>query len=442
MKKREFLELLAAGGAMPLMLAGCGGDKAGSAPVRLVNASVDYPKLGFMDDTTQAVTDIAYGTASAFVSVQAGTVTTSLTVNTGATNSTVSTSTRSLNKDARYSLVAYGFVDELKSVLITESTTTPDNGNANINVLNTSADIGPVDVYVSPGTDLSLGTLIASSVNGVAQSVFTGVSVASGPYYITVVGANSIAKGLSDVRFQTPTAVTLKNLQVLTVILTPGASGVLANAILLTQGTTGTATSFLNTTARVRAVAATGNSGTVSVAGVLPTVASPNYSNYVVVPSGAAPAVQANGAPLPSSGTLKAGGDYTLLVYLDAQGNPTSSLVLDDNTVPVTATGVKTRLINLVYNTANATNPLLLSMKVNNINTASNIAYAAASPYTEVSAPSGVSSVIEVYSGASSVVLHQSPLAVGNIFTEIVVGVGNPGATGGVTDFFEAAASA
>ena len=40
MNKREFLAM---GGAVPLILAGCGGNGTGSAPVRLVNASVGYP---------------------------------------------------------------------------------------------------------------------------------------------------------------------------------------------------------------------------------------------------------------------------------------------------------------------------------------------------------------------------------------------------------------
>ena len=79
-----------------------------------------------------------------------------------------------------------------------------------------------------------------------SQSAFAGII--AGTYYVTVVGANSIAKGISDVRFQTPAAITLTALQVLTIILTPGASGVLANAILLTQGTAGAATAIRATT--------------------------------------------------------------------------------------------------------------------------------------------------------------------------------------------------
>ena len=53
MKKREFLAM---SGALPLMLAGCGGDGAGSASVRLVNASVGYASLGFMVEAIQATT--------------------------------------------------------------------------------------------------------------------------------------------------------------------------------------------------------------------------------------------------------------------------------------------------------------------------------------------------------------------------------------------------
>ncbi|HYP31365.1 MAG TPA: hypothetical protein VES00_05820, partial [Burkholderiaceae bacterium] len=78
MNKREFL---AVGGAVPLMLAGCGGSGSGSAPVRLVNASVGYPNLGFMVESTQATSsDVAYGAASPFENVQAGSVGVTLTV--------------------------------------------------------------------------------------------------------------------------------------------------------------------------------------------------------------------------------------------------------------------------------------------------------------------------------------------------------------------------
>src|ERR1700712_3774970 len=117
MKKREFLAM---GGAVPLVLAGCGGSGSGSAPVRLVNASVGYPNLGFMDESTQATSaDVAYGFASPFENVQAGAVGITLTV---AGQAATASQVRTINKDNRYSLIAYGFANELKSVLLTEST--------------------------------------------------------------------------------------------------------------------------------------------------------------------------------------------------------------------------------------------------------------------------------------------------------------------------------
>ncbi len=421
MKKREFLAM---SGALPLMLAGCGSGGSGNASVRLVNASVDYASLGFSVDAVQATTtDVAYGQTSPFESVQAGSVTTALTVSSSGTVTSVSSSTRTIGKDGRFSLVAYGFLNELRSLLITESSTAPDAGNANINVLNTSVDIGAVDVYLSPTPDLSVATLIASSINGVSQSVFAGIT--AGSYYLTVVGANSIAKGVSDVRFQTPAAVAFVDQQIVTIILTPGKSGTLANAIFLTQGTTGTATSFTNLTARVRAVSAIPAGTAVSVAGVL-AAAQPNYSEYFVVATGAAPVVQVGGVTLATAGTLSAGGDYTLMVFNDAGGNATSSLLEDDNTAPVGTSGVKFRLINLA--TADE-----LSMSVNSILAASNIGFAAASAYKELSEPQTTASVVQVLNGASTIkTLLPQVLQAGRIFTEIVIDV----SVSPVQDFF------
>ena len=440
MNKREFLAM---GGALPLMLAGCGGSGTGSAPMRLVNASVGYPLLGFMDQSTPATTaDVAYGATSPYVGVEAGAVGLTLTV--GGASATAA-QIRTVSKDSRYSLVAYGFPNELKSVLITESTIVPDAGQANVNVLNTSVDIGAVDVYLSATTDLSVSTLIASSVAGVQQSAFAGVI--AGSYYVTVVGANSIALGVKDQRFQTPAPIVLTALQVLTIILTPGASGVLANAIMLTQGTTGTAVSYLNTTARLRAITSTGGLSA-SVAGVLTSNTTPQYSNYVVVTTGAPPVVTVNGGTVTpfmyvtnattgvvtsQPAALAAGGDYTLMVYVDGTGAATAQLIEDNNTAPVIAQGVKFRLVNLAYNNQG----LQLSMSVNSISVASLVPYAAASTYTEIPVPQQTTSVAEVFNGTEAVTQHTQVMLLGNIFTDFVVSV-DP-TTGAAKDIFRAA---
>jgi hypothetical protein len=429
------------GGAVPLMLAGCGGSGSGSAPMRLVNASVGYPALGFMVESTQATTaDVAYGATSPYMNVQSGAVGLTLTVG-GA--SATSAQIRTVNKDSRYSLVAFGFPSELKSVLLTESTVVPDAGKANVNVLNASVDIGAVDVYLSATKDLAVSTLIASSISGVSQSAFAGVL--AGSYYVTVTGAKNIA----DKRFQTPAPIVLTALQVLTIILTPGVSGVLANAIMLTQGNTGTAVSYLNTTARLRAVTSTGGMST-AVAGVLASNTTPQYSNYVVVTTGTPPAVTVNGAtvasfmkttdstgaPTTTPAVLQAGGDYTMMVYVDGTGTPVSQIIKDDNTAPLTSSGVKFRLINLAYNNQG----LALSMSVNSISVASLVTYATASAYTEITTPQTTDSTAEVFNGADSLAKHTQVMQLPNIFTDIVLSV-DP-TTGVAKDIFRAASGA
>ena len=458
MKKREFLAM---GGAVPLMLSGCGGHGSGSAPTRLVNASVGYQgAMGFMDESTQITTGVTYGNSSPYFNIEAGSVHLTLTTTVGgAETSATAAQLRTVNRDQRYSLVAYGILDELRLALVAESNTTPDAGTASVNVLNTSVDIGAVDVYLSSGKDLSVSTQIASSVQASlgspAQSPFA-TDIQPGSYYVTVVGAGSVAQGISDVRFQTPVAITLTALQVLTIILTPGVSGVLANAILLTQGTQGTAVSYVNTTARVRAVTAVPGQAT-SVVGataagavvtVLPTNSTQKLSNYFVVSTGAAPTVTVGGTAIPvtmddptSTATppaqitaaLSAGGDYTILVYLNGSSGVTAKLIEDNNTAPTTAQGVKFRLINL----ASDNQGLQLSMKVNGISVAQNIPYATASSYTEVpNVPQTTNSVAEVTDGPQVLTSHTQVMALDNIFTDIVVSVPT---SGPVLDFFQSA---
>ena len=453
MNKREFLAM---GGAVPLVLAGCGGNGTGSAPVRLVNASVGYPELGFMVESTQATSaDVAYGSAGPYENVQAGAVDVTLTVQTsaGVNSPATASQVRTIAKDTRYSLVAYGLLDQLKLALVAESTITPDTGKANVNVLNTSVDIGPVDVYLSTTKDLSVSSLIAGSSTATSSSPsvsgFSGME--AGSYYITVVGANSISKNISDVRFQSSQAITLTALQVVTIILTPGASGTLANAIVLTQGTTGTAQYFPNTTARIRAITATGGLSTVvtgtNTSGnpftILGASTVSQYSNYFVVDTGlvTAASVTVNGNPvtpivivsgLSQPANLSAGGDYTLMVYVDGSNNPVAQVITDDNTAPITAQGVKFRLVNLAYNNQG----LQLSMSVNSINVASLVGYASASAYTEVSTPQATNSVAEVFNGADIVATHTQVMPLGNIFTDFVVAINSDGSA---KDIFRAA---
>jgi hypothetical protein len=440
MKKREFLAM---GGALPLMVAGCGGSGSGTAQMRLVNASIGYPNLGLVVETTQATNaDVAYGSASPFAGVPAGSVTTTLTTTTAGVVTDLLSTTRTLSGGARYSLVGYGYTTAPKSVVIVENQQAPDAGNAAFNVLNTSIDVGPIDVYLSPTKELTTAP-IAASINGVSQSVFSQIT--AGTYVLTVVGAGTGRNPAPDIRLQVE-GIALADQQIATLILSPGASGVLANGVLLTQGESGQAQALLNANARVRAVAATGNSGTVGVIDqegnvILNPAVSPAISPYFQVPAGAAPNVAVDGVVLENAGTLVAGNDYTLLVYREgaAPGTPANKLIIDDNRLPLTVTGCKVRLINAVYD-SDLSNPLPLTLAVNGQTVVANLPAASASAYLEVTALQ--QSAISVTSNFTSITLQEPTitLSAGSIYTELVVGEGNPASPpeslAGITDKF------
>jgi len=110
-----------------------------------------------------------------------------------------------------------------------------------------------------------------------------------------------------------------------------------------------------------------------------------------------------------------------------------SSVIEDDNTAPVTASGVKFRLINLASNNQG----LSLSMSINSIGVASLITYGNASKYKEITTPQTTNSTATVYNGTTALLNHIQVMTLPNIFTEIVVGV-DP-STGAVLDFFRSA---
>jgi len=450
MKKREFLAM---GGAVPLMMAGCGGS--GSASVRLVNASVGYPSLGFQVESTQIVSDIAYGTASDFLTVQDGSVKTNLTTETSGVVTTMTTTTRTLAKSNRYSLVAYGVLGSPKAVLINENQDTPDTGYASFNVLNTSVDVGAVDVYLSGSdVDYTTTTPIATNISGVATSAFQNIT--PGSYIVTVVGTGTVAEGSPDVRYQGTVLITLVNQKIYTLILSQGGGGVLTNTILLQQASDGAVTGAANTYSRLRVVVATGNTtggvgGTTNVLNVTGgAVSSPYIEDYVTIAAGAAPAVQytppGGSAQTISSatiGTLVAGYDYTMLVYLTSDTVAAVALITDDNTLPVTSTNCKVRLINAVYDSSATSLPL--SLAVNSTSMASNLAYAAASTYKEIAAAS--TTTVTVTSGFTTVLSYSGTnsltTTVDGIYTMFVVGEGTPttiaAGTSGVAGKFLAA---
>jgi hypothetical protein len=359
MKKREFLTL---GGAVPLMLAGCGSGGGGSAQIRLLNASVGYSSLDLQVNNTSVTSGhVAYGAVSDYTSVSDGSQSTILVDTSTPTPTNLLTTTRTLTKDGKYTVIAYGYSGNPKTVQMTESQTAPATGFASFSVLNTALDVGPVDVYLTTNGDISTATAVAHNVSAVSQSAFT--SVGAGNYFVTITAANN----RTDVRL-VASGVNLVDQQICSLVVVPGASGVLAQAILLTNSSTDTV--ILNgTVARVRVVPGLNDASGATVLisnndpatlGGLQLSSSPDIGAYVMVQVGVPTITTSTGVTAPvvldttvTSTTLVAGSDYTVLVYNDmantygyGAGAPVAKLVLDLNTRPLTSTNFKFRLIH------------------------------------------------------------------------------------------------
>ena len=419
---------LAALVALPLLHA-CGGSSSGSgsSSVRLVNASADFPTLDLVGPTGAALSaGVASFSAGSYGGVDAGTQMLSLKP-TGSV-SAAATGSYALGKDTSYSVVSYVANGVLTGSLITESETAPTAGTAKLRIFNTvynravPNDADKLDVYVvtSNCADLASSSVAAVSSAVTALGAFTEIgAVAAGtPYHVCVTGASD----RSDLRLDLP-AVTLKDQQVTTLVLTSTPGGVLVNGVQIDQQ--GTVTSRRNLSARVRLVADAALGGTVSAdvggttlapaAGPLP---SPRVGSYVLVPVGTggtlATSVRINGGPaVAGSVSATPGTDLTLLVAGTAAA-PVVKPIADDNRPSTNAAlPVKVRVVNGINGLPAGSG---VDLSVNNAPAASNVLFGNAStPFSTVAATAAAATGLEVTS-ATSVLVNGTPPATTSVF--------------------------
>jgi hypothetical protein len=325
MKKRNLLGLLALTPA--LWLSGCGSND--DASVRLINASAGYSSLDMYSNDGKVLSSVGFATASDYTDIAEGTVTTAL-ANAGSSTYLLSES-RTLSASTSYTIIAYGWEGNLKSVISSQDEAGADDNKTKVSVFNTATDAGSLDVYLTADSDaLSASTPVTSSISAGSQSSYS--SVTSGTYRLRVTAADD----KTDVRLDV-SGVVLSSTGVDTIILTPTTGGVLVNGIQVVQG--GTVTKLLNTKARVRAVAAVADKATVTLSAggtsVISSAPSPTVGAYTLVDAGSLTiAGTVNGAALGSSTLdLAAGSDVTLLVNGEVSA-PAVTTITDDNRLP------------------------------------------------------------------------------------------------------------
>lgn len=393
MNKRHLLGLVA---ALPLAwLTACGGgDDGNDATVRLVNASPGYASLDLYVEDTKEAADVAFGAGSEYTGVKSGEVSNVLT-SAGSTTELLR-QTRSLGSGKKYTIVAYGWEGALRSTIMTDDESAADSNKTKVSVLNSAADAGELDVYLT-GADESLesSTPVASGVEAPSQTGYS--SVASGTYRLRVTGAGDT----EDLRLDIP-SITLDSTKVLTLVMAPGAGGVLVHAIGVVQD--GAVTPYLNTQARMRMVAAVAAVPTFSrvTASVDDSAASDvilganvgsfTIKDYVLVNAGAVTLkTSVDGTALANQSiTLAPGSDTTVLVTGGSAADASANVIDDDNRLPTVSTKYKIRLIHAAPSLATQN----LSMTVDATDVVSDQAFGTASAFDDRTASS--SAVIDI----------------------------------------------
>lgn len=411
---RALIPLLAAG----LLLAGCGGSSGGdggSATIRLVNLTTSNSAFDLVDadeDETLAGT-VAADQGSAPASVNDGE--TSFELRRAGNDSAVVTASWSLTADTQYTAIAYGAEGALKMAMLEEDEDQPDAGKARLRLYNTSADSGTLDLYLTASDTALEDAAITATVAASGASSF--VTLAPGSYRLRLTASGDTA----DLRLDLP-AVTVSDRGVVTLVLTAGTGGVLVHAATLEQD--GGLVAYKNPAARVRLAAGTsGNAAvTASIGGstLASSQRSPSVGSYKLITAGSslALATTVNGSALAGSTvTLKAGGDYTLLVHGDAAAAQ-AALLSDDNRLPTTTGYAKIRLVNALAALEGG-----LTLNVNYSALAIEIASGAASDYSSLAALTDVP--LEVISPLSTTPLYaiaEADLTAKGVYTVFMLG--------------------
>ena len=417
---------LAAALTLPF-LSGCGNDDAQKGYVRIVNASFEYASLDLYTLNSDGGNDLvvsgtAAGAASAYTGIDKGSYTFNVKSSTSAGAATPVTGT--VSKTDHFSIVTSLTGGKATATFLTDEETNPASGNAKLRIFNAASGEAPsVDVYLSTNACDALtvtDTPFASAVTGL-QSAYSQLTAGStGSTWNVCVFANG---DTTTLLLDIP-ALTLKNQEIATLILTHTAGGVLLNGAVLDQQ--GALTPYTSTLARLRVAAdatvgGTGGQVSVTINGtqLSSQAASPSVGSYVTIPSGAlttsitVDGVTTNGVTLPSAA---AGSDYTLLVT-GSQSNPAATLITDDNTPSTSTTQtVKARVINGV-NGGTGTVSATVDAK-----TLGNAAFGAASPYVTLVATTGTSTVVPTSIVTTPANLVNQSFTAGEVYTVFIWG--------------------
>jgi len=213
---------------LALFLVGCGGSGSSSttAQLRILLASPDAPKVNVLVDRKSVAANLAYGNATAYISVQSGSRHVQLVPVGG--GSPIFDQTISFASSANQTLLLTGLAASIHPITLTDGGTTSVAGDGHVRVVNASATMGAADVYIIPAGNSIVGVQPVKA--GLAFDADTGYEVTAGGNYEVFMTAPNTTQA-----FLSTGPISLTAAQNQTVVALDGNSGGFMFALLTDQ---------------------------------------------------------------------------------------------------------------------------------------------------------------------------------------------------------------
>jgi hypothetical protein len=211
---------------LALFLVGCGGSGSSTtAQLRILLASPDAPKVNVLVDGKSVAANLAYGNATAYISVQSGSRHVQVVPVSG---SPIFDQTISFASSANQTLLLTGPAASIHPVMLTDGGTTSVAGDGHVRVVNASATMGAADVYIVPVGNSIVGVQPVKA--GLAFDADTGYQVTAGGNYEVFMTAPNTTQA-----FLSTGPISLTAAQNQTVVALDGNSGGFMFALLTDQ---------------------------------------------------------------------------------------------------------------------------------------------------------------------------------------------------------------
>jgi Domain of unknown function (DUF4397) len=170
-----------------LLAAGCGGSS-GQSELRVLNASPNEGSINILLDSATIASSIGYATATDYVAVKSGSR--HLQIEPVGTTTNVIDTNVSIGDSTQTTVIVANYAANIGAVTLTDSTTAPTSGDAQIRVVNAAPNLAAADVYiVPPGADLSTTTPVAQSLAFEAATSYQNEAAGTYHIFLTVPGS-------------------------------------------------------------------------------------------------------------------------------------------------------------------------------------------------------------------------------------------------------------